>query len=314
MKKPHLFQVAISLAAALFLARTALAQNCSAPPQGSGDAWWQEFSSWCSACGGTLNPAEKTCNAGANWGRAIDAPVSNASTDAKPPESTKPAPLTGQWNMTATCGGSSGGYTFNIDAVSDGTLALSGGAWNCPLESARLDGARITLSCSNWLNKVDYQGTLVSDNFMQGTFTQRLRAETCQWSALKAGTAAPEVRSAAQAGPAATMGNVPAGDVFVGTITKGNFAKGWGMSVFNMKLFVKAQDGTEKIFYVREDSIITYPDGTNTNLRSMRGSFYGKRAEIKYAPIRDGTGGSPSGSGFSYEIGQNGVLSLRFLD
>jgi len=101
--------------------------------------------------------------------------------------------------MTATCGGSSGSYAFNIDAVSDGVLALSGGAWNCNLESGRIDGTRITLSCSNWLNKVDYQGTLVSDNFMQGTFTQRLRAETCQWSTLKAGTAAPEVRNAAQA-------------------------------------------------------------------------------------------------------------------
>ncbi len=189
---------AVLLAAALF-AQNALAQNCSAPPQGSGDAWWQEFSSWCSACGGTPNLAEKTCNAGANWGRAIDAPASNPSTDAKPPESAKPAPLTGQWNMTATCGGSSGSYAFNIDAVSDGVLALSGGAWNCNLESGRIDGTRITLSCSNWLNKVDYQGTLVSDNFMQGTFTQRLRAETCQWSTLKAGTAAPEVRNAAQA-------------------------------------------------------------------------------------------------------------------
>jgi hypothetical protein len=217
--------------------------------------------------------------------------------------------------MTATCVGSSGSYTFNIDAVSDGTLALSGGAWNCNLESGRIDGTRITMSCSNWLNKVDYQGTLVSDNYMQGTFTQRLNIMgTCQWSALKAGTAAPEVRNVAQAGQAATPGNAMAGDAFVGTIAKGNLAKGWGFSVINMKIIVTAQDGTEKIFYIREDSLITQTDGTSTNVRKLSGAIIGRKVEIKYAPIRDDTGGSPSGSGFAYEIGQNGVLSLRFLD
>jgi hypothetical protein len=217
--------------------------------------------------------------------------------------------------MTASCGASSETYSFNIDAVSAGALTLTGGAWNCPLESARLDGNRITMSCSNWLNKVDYQGTLVSDNFMQGSFTQRLRAEACQWSALKAGTTAPQVHSATTAGPTATTVNVPAGgEVFIGTITKGNLAKGWGFSVINMKIFVAGPDGTEKMFYIREDSLITLADGTSTNVRRMSMSIKGKKVEIRYAPIRDATGGSPSGSGFSYEIGQNGVLSLRFLD
>lgn len=235
--------------------------------------------------------------------------------DATLPESARPTPLTGQWTMTATCGSASEIHVFNIEAVNDGTLTLSGDAWNCKLESGRMDGSRISMSCSNWLNKVDYQGTLVSDNFMQGSFTQRLRAETCQWSALKTGTVAPQVRSTAQTGPAATTGNVPAGgDVFVGTITKGNLAKGWGFSVINMKIHVTAQDGTEKIFYIREDSLITLADGTSTNVRKMSMSIKEKKVEIRHAPIRDDTGGSPSGSGFSYEIGQNGVLVLRFLD
>lgn len=315
MKKPHLFRVAVSLATLLFLPQTTLAQDCSTPPQGSDDAWWQTFSNWCSACGGTPDPVGKNCSTGANWGRTGNAAKSPSSADDKQPTKTEPVPLTGQWNMTASCGSASGSYAFNIDAVNDGVLVLSGGDWNCKLESARLDGTRITMSCSNWLNKVDYQGTLVSENFMQGTFTQRLRAATCQWSALKAGTAAPAAQSATQAPPATAAGSIPAGgEVFTGTITKGNFAKGWGMSVFNMKLFVAASDGTEKIFYVREDSVISYPDGSSTNLRGMRGAFIGKRVEIRYAPIRDDTGGAPSGSGFSYEIGQNGVLSLRFLD
>lgn len=313
MKQARLIECAIALTAVL-LSQPALAQNCSTPPQGSGDAWWQEFSTWCATCGGTPNPVDKTCSAGANWGRTDHDAPGTAAAGATQPESAKSAPLTGQWTMTATCGSASESNAFNIDAVSDGALTLSGGAWNCKLESGRIDGNRVTLSCSNWLNRVDYQGTLVGDNFMQGTFTQRLRAETCQWSALKAGTTAPQVRSVAQAAPAATTGNVSAGEVFVGTITKGNFAKGWGMSVFNMKLFVTAPDGTEKIFYVREDSVITYADGTSTSLRGMRGSFLGKRVEIRYAPIGDDTGGSPSGRGFSYEIGQNGVLSLRFLE
>jgi hypothetical protein len=308
------YRYAVLLAAALLFAQTALAQNCSSPPQGAGDAWWQAFSNWCSACGGMPNSDSKTCSAGANWGRASNAEQSPSAAGATQTGSARPAPLAGQWNMTATCGSASETYTFNIEAVSDGVVTLSGGAWNCKLESGRIDGTRITLSCSNWLNKVDYQGTLVSDNFMQGSFTQRLRAETCHWSALKAGTTAPEARGTAQAGPAATTVNAPAGDVFVGTITKGNLAKGWGFSVINMKIFVAAQDGTEKIFFIREDSLITLADGTGTNVRSMSMSIKGKKVEIRHAPIRDDTGGSPSGSGFSYEIGQNGVLSLRFLE
>jgi hypothetical protein len=171
------------------------------------------------------------------------------------------------------------------------------------------------MSCSNWLNKVDYQGTLASDNFIEGSFTQRLRADTCQWSALKAGTSAPTAASAAQPGAAATAASAPAaGEVFTGTITKGNFAKGWGMSVINMKIFVTSQEGTEKIFYIRENAVITLPDGTSTNIRKLRVPLIGKKVEIRHAPIRDDTGGSPSGSGFSFEIGQNGVLALRFLE
>lgn len=225
MKQARL-KCATTLITALLLSHPAHAQNCSLPPQGAGDAWWQEFSAWCTACGGTPNSTDKSCGAWANWGRAISDAQSLPLPDATPPENEKPGPLTGQWSLTASCGSASETYAFNIEAVQDGALALSGGSWNCKLESGRLDGDRISMTCSNWLNKVDYQGTLISNNFMQGSFTQRLRAETCQWSALKSGTAAPAVPHAVQAGSATRGGNAPlGGDVFVGTITKGNFAK-----------------------------------------------------------------------------------------
>jgi hypothetical protein len=317
MKKGDVLQHVVLLAAALFFAQIAAAQNCSTPPQGSGEVWWQEFVNWCSTCKGTPNPADRTCTAGANWGKTTSAPVSS------PPIAFKPETLVGQWTLTANCGNDSGSETFNIDSITDGVITLSGGAWNCKFETGRIEGNRVTLSCSNWLNKVDYQGTLVGNSRMQGTMTQRLRSETCHWSAVKAGTALSDVSNVTQAGqtgtPIESMAGTASrdsqhGDVFIGTITKGNFAKGWGMSVFNIKIYVTAKDGTEKIFYIRQDSVITYPDGTTTNLGNMRGSYIRKMVEIRYAPIQDDTGGSPSGSGFSYQIGQNGVLTLRFLE
>ena len=317
MNKTRLFQYAISMAVMLFFAQHTFAQNCSAPPQGSGETWWQEFAQWCSNCGGIPNPDDKTCTTGASWGKTASTPGSS------PPIAFKPETLVGQWTLTANCGNDSGSETFNINSVTDGAMTLSGGAWNCKFETGHIEGNHVTLSCSNWLNKVDYQGTLVGNSRMQGTMTQRLRSETCQWSAVKAGTALSDVSNVTQAGqtgmPIESMAGTASmdgkhGEVFLGSITKGNFAKGWGMSVFNIKIYVTAKDGTEKIFYIRQDSVITYPDGTTTNLGNMRGSYIGKRVEISYAPIQDDTGGSPSGSGFSYQIGQNGVLTLHFLE
>ncbi|HUX24982.1 MAG TPA: hypothetical protein VMV87_10235, partial [Burkholderiales bacterium] len=74
---------------------------------------------------------------------------------------------------------------------------MTGGSWNCRFESGRIAGRQITMSCSNWLNKVDYQGSLVSEGRMDGTFTQRLMSGTCQWFAVKEGSAPAENQAAA---------------------------------------------------------------------------------------------------------------------
>jgi TolA-binding protein len=44
--------------------------DCSSPPTGSyGSSWWSEYSSWCSACGGTPYKSTNSCTPGSNWGR-----------------------------------------------------------------------------------------------------------------------------------------------------------------------------------------------------------------------------------------------------
>lgn len=111
--------------------------------------------------------------------------------------------LIGHWTITGVCGGESGTYGFDITSVRDGALTLSGGYWNCGFEKGRIDGDRISMSCSNWLNKVEYEGTVIGDARMEGAFTQKLRGGVCQWVAVKGdgvSAAVSELRAPAFAG------------------------------------------------------------------------------------------------------------------
>lgn len=102
-------------------------------------------------------------------------------------------------------------------------------------------------------------------------------------------------------------------NAFTGTITGGNFAKGVGFSNINIKLEVTSDNGDKDTFYVRSDSIVADVGGEYVDYLTPFGTK-GKKVEIKYYTITDGTGGDPSRKDFSYEIGKKGVLMLRFLD
>jgi len=108
--------------------------------------------------------------------------------------------------------------------------------------------------------------------------------------------------------------DIPAkGDIFVGTIKGGNYAKGVGFSNINIKLEVVSATGETTIYYVRSDSKIIDSSGKYLDYREA-GRGKGKRVEIEYFTITDATGGDPSRSDFAFEIGQKGVRLLRFLD
>jgi len=102
-------------------------------------------------------------------------------------------------------------------------------------------------------------------------------------------------------------------DTFTGTVTGGTFAKGVGFSNMNVRLEVTSDNGDKTTFFVRSDSKVVDTNGKQINyLEAVRSK--GKKIEIEYFTITDGTGGDPSRSDFTYEIGQKGVRLLRFLD
>ena len=68
---------------------TALALDCTTPPQGFGSAWWSSYASWCSQCGGSANVSTTSCTPGANWG-ASSSGSSTSSTS--PSSSSEPSP------------------------------------------------------------------------------------------------------------------------------------------------------------------------------------------------------------------------------
>src|ERR1041384_1999931 len=45
-----------------------LAQNCSSPPLGFGNEWWERYADWCKACCGSPDRGTTTCHPGPNWG------------------------------------------------------------------------------------------------------------------------------------------------------------------------------------------------------------------------------------------------------
>jgi hypothetical protein len=102
-------------------------------------------------------------------------------------------------------------------------------------------------------------------------------------------------------------------DIFTGTITGGTYAKGVGFTNLNVKLEVTSDAGERAVFYVRSDSRVVDARGkTLEYLAASRGK--GKRVEIEYFTITDGTGGDPSRHDFAFEVGEKGVRVLRFLN
>jgi len=85
--------VLLGLAVMALSSPAASAQNCNSAPTGYGGAWWRSYSAWCSACGGTPNPAKTSCTPGPNWGRrggnqapdnsAAEAAAANAAAEAE---------------------------------------------------------------------------------------------------------------------------------------------------------------------------------------------------------------------------------------
>lgn len=116
------------------------------------------------------------------------------------------------------------------------------------------------------------------------------------------------------------VSNTPAGlaqsaksDIFTGTVTGGNFAKGFGFSNINIKLEVTADNGVKDVFFVRSDSKVFDAGGNQIDYEKAHGTK-GKKIEIEYFTITDATGGDPSRSDFAFEIGQKGVRVLRLLE
>ncbi|HEY0665931.1 MAG TPA: hypothetical protein VGD24_07695 [Gallionella sp.] len=67
------------------------------------------------------------------------------------------------------------------------------------------------------------------------------------------------------------------------------------------------------IFFVRSDSKVFDAGGKQVDyMEAIR--MYKKRVSIEHFVIRDGTGGQPGRTDFAYEIGQNGVRTLRALE
>ena len=102
-------------------------------------------------------------------------------------------------------------------------------------------------------------------------------------------------------------------DTYTGTVTGGNFAKGFGFSNMNVKLEVTADNSDKAIFFVRSDSKVIDASGKQIDyLEASRTK--GKKVKIEYFTITDATGGDPSRGDFAYEIGQKGVRVLYCLD
>ena len=76
--KRRLFVTVLLVSAAMWLGPAAEAQNCNSAPTGWGGGWWQQYSAWCTACGGTPNSTYQSCTPGPNWGRTGGVPTSGA--------------------------------------------------------------------------------------------------------------------------------------------------------------------------------------------------------------------------------------------
>jgi hypothetical protein len=113
--------------------------------------------------------------------------------------------------------------------------------------------------------------------------------------------------------PAAGPAQSARPDIFIGTVTGGNFAKGFGFSNINIKLEVTDDKGFKDVFFVRSDSKVYDAGGNQIDYEKAHGTK-GKKIEIEYFTITDATGGDPSRSDFAFEIGKKGARVLRLLE
>jgi PBP1b-binding outer membrane lipoprotein LpoB len=111
----------------------------------------------------------------------------------------------------------------------------------------------------------------------------------------------------------AQLDQIAKADTFTGQISRESFVKSWDFFHLNLKIWVVSDNGGEDIFFIRDNSIIVDASGKYINMEEVKDLLV-KKVEIKYFIITDATGGSSSGSsGFSEEIGKNGVLLMHFL-
>ena len=99
-----------------------------------------------------------------------------------------PETLIGQWLQTVNCDYGSGNSTLIITSVSNGVLTMKTDFGNCA--PGRIDGRLISITCTKqfiFTNNIVMQGTVVSDNRIEGTYTQTSRSGQCKWVAVKGG-------------------------------------------------------------------------------------------------------------------------------
>ncbi|OGP88772.1 MAG: hypothetical protein A2031_07130 [Deltaproteobacteria bacterium RBG_19FT_COMBO_43_11] len=108
-------------------------------------------------------------------------------------------------------------------------------------------------------------------------------------------------------------------DTYKGIITNARINKGFGfgfgLSSFNLRIEVTADNGSKDIFYLRPDSKVFDVSGNQVDWTKIR-EIQGKKVEIiESFTIADKHGGNPSSSrDFSSLIGQKGVRVMRFVD
>ncbi len=87
----------------------------------------------------------------------------------------------GQWSMKVQCSYGSGSYLFNIDESGDFQGSING-----KITGGRISGASVQFSTSNFLNSVNYTGTISPDgNSMSGQYSQSTWSQPCTWNAVK---------------------------------------------------------------------------------------------------------------------------------
>ena len=92
----------------------------------------------------------------------------------------------GSWTMNARCSWGSGTYTFVITNIgANGDLSFSSDSGNIKIKEGHIENDSISFFTSNLLNTVNYTGKIISQTHMEGTLTQTLSSETCNWVANK---------------------------------------------------------------------------------------------------------------------------------